>query len=149
MSGTCTRLAIQAVLSLCTVASLPTGALEAQQTLSATARMSPHPSIRPGADSGKHYLSLDISGIPEVASIGLDQMLLVDEAGRAYKPSGFGWRTTGKETTSLVAAYLGTAKNTSRPSYFFVVAPGSRTFELRVAGLKPVRVTPSIVGPAR
>jgi hypothetical protein len=151
MSRACTRLVILSALLLCAVASLPSGALNAQQTLSATARISPHPSTRPGPDSGMHFLSLEIVGIPEVASRGLslDQILLIDEAGRAYTPSGIGWRTTGKEQTSLVAAYLGTAKDTSKPSYGFVVAPGGRTFELRVAGLKPVRVTALIVGPAR
>ena len=151
MSRACTRLVIQATLSLCTIASLPTGGLSAQQTLAATARISPHPSTRPGPDSGKHFLALEISGIPEIASrgLGLAQILLVDESGRAYTPSGIGWRPRGKEQTSLVASHLGIANNTSRPMYLFVVAPGSRTFEVRLAGLKPVRVTPSLVGPAR
>jgi hypothetical protein len=151
MYRTCTRLVIQTALSLCTAASLPSAGLNAQQTLAATARISSSPNTRPGADSGKYFLSLEISGIPDIASRGLNlgQILLVDEAGRAYTPSGIGWRPGRTEKTSRVAAYLGTAKNTSRPTYLFVVAPGSRTFELRVTGLKPVRVTPSQVGPTR
>ena len=151
MSRACTRLVIPTVLSLCTVASLPSGVLSAQQTLAATARINPHPNTRPGVDSGKHVLSLEISGIPEVASRGLNlhRILLIDEAGRAYTPSGIGWRASGKEQTSLLAAYLGTAQNTSKPWYFFLVDPGSQTFELRVPGLKPVRVNALMVRPAR
>jgi len=151
MNRTCTRLVIQTAIALCTAASLPSVSLSAQQTLAATARISPRPNTRPGADSGKYFLSLEISGIPEVASraLNLDQILLIDEAGRAYTPSGIGWRPIGKDQASRVAAHLGTAYDTSRPMYLFVVASGSRTFELRLAGLKPVRVTPSVVGPAR
>jgi len=147
MTRACTRFVIQAAISLCTVALLPSGALNAQQTLVATARMSPR-ALKTGPDSGKYLLSLQISGIPEVAlrSLKHDQLLLVDSAGRAYTPSGVGYRTVRTEQTSPVAAYLGTSKNTAKPEYWFLVAPGSRTFELRVAGLKPVRVSAPLPG---
>jgi len=147
MSRARTRLVIQAAISLCTVASLPSGALNAQQTLVATARMSPR-TLTAGPDSGKSFLSIQLSGIPEIAlrTLKLDQLLLVDSAGRAYTPSGIGYRYVRTEQTSPVAAYLGTAKNTGKPEYWFLVAPGSRTFELRVAGLKPVRVSAPLPG---
>jgi|SRR5688572_4654645 hypothetical protein len=148
MSRARTRRLTQAALVLGTLALLPSGAVSAQGPLVATARLSSRP-MRIGADSGKFLVSLKISGIPEVALRALrpDDILLVDEAGRAYTPSAVSVEFRGKEQETFLTLYTrSTSERLADRQYLFMVPPGSRSFELRVANLKPVRVDASLVG---
>jgi hypothetical protein len=141
------RLFQQVALVMVTTALLPAARLGAQETLVATARMVSRPLTRPGADSGKFMVSVKISGIPEVGlrTLGPGQVVLVDGLGRTYTPSAFTVSVGATQPQTLLAAYMTPpADRLADRHYIFFVAPGLMTFEIRVAGLKSVRIVPTI-----
>ena len=134
-------------LGISIVALLPSGSLSAQEPLIATARMSLRPLTRPGADSGKFVVSVKISGIPEfgLRALGPGDLVLVDGLGRRYTPFGYSVNAEGIRPKGLLAAFTTpSAEKLGDRHYLFFVSPGLMTFELRVAGLKPVRIVPTI-----
>ena len=149
MSAKSKQLVVQILFGAYAALSFPVRASTAQEAVVATARLSAFPSTRAGVDSGKFFLSLKLKGIPEVAlrGISLDQIVLVDQEGRAYTPSLYTIPTTALERKSFLAGYLAQAnERLADRQYMFMVAPGSQTFELRVANMKPVSVAASLVG---
>ena len=141
------RLLQRVALSISIAALLPSGNLRAQQALVATARMSSRPLAGPGADSGKFIVSVRIGGIPEFALriLGLAQIQLVDGLGRRYTPIGYSVSAGRVQPKGLLASYMTLpAEQSPDREYLFFVAPGLMTFELRVAGLKPIRMVPTI-----
>jgi hypothetical protein len=139
----CAMSFLQCALLLC-LAEPVIGGLPAQASLSATARIAARP-LTSGSDSGKLILSVKISGTLDLKR---DQVIVVDEAGRISTLLGVAIRPSATPLTSLVTTYLPPApKNVTERQYLFFVAPGSRTFELRVGTLKPLRITPLVESP--
>ena len=145
MSKACVRVLSQCAVMLCFAAPL-NGVLPAQEVFGATARISARP-LTSGVDSGKVILAVKMTGIPETGlrALSREKVVVVDERGRSYTYVGI---VTGRSTppaTSLVATYLQSApENLADRHYLFFVAPGSRTYELQVGTLKPIRVTPLV-----
>ena len=130
-----------------TTASLPLKSVNAQGPLAVTARMSPSPSTRAGADSGKHFVSLKISGIPEIGlrALRLDQVVLVDAFGRSYTPIGVAVEARSTEPKNLLVTYTTPPmERIADRQYLYMVAPGLNAFEVRVANLKPIRVVATV-----
>jgi hypothetical protein len=135
-------------LGISIAALLSTRSVSAQDTLVATARMSARPFTRPGADSGKFIVSVRISGIPEfgLRTLSTVQIVLVDGLGGRYTPFGYSVKPGMQRVGLLAALTAPQAERLVDREYIFFVAPGLMTFELRIAGLKPVRVVPSLTG---
>jgi hypothetical protein len=145
MSKACVRVLFQCAAMLCFAAPL-NSVLPAQEVFGATARISARP-LTSGVDSGKVILAVKMTGIPETGlrALSREKVVVVDERGRSYTYVGI---VTGRSTppaTSLAATYLQPApENHADRHYLFFVAPGSRTYELQVGTLKPIRVTPLV-----
>jgi hypothetical protein len=143
MSKACIRILFQCAVMLCVAAPLK-GVLPAQEAFGATARISARP-LPSGVDSGKVILAVKMTGIPETGLrfLSREKVVVVDERGRSYTYVGIATGRSTAPATSLVATYLQPApENLADRQYLFFVAPGSRTFELQVGTLKPIRVTP-------
>ena len=141
----CALSLFQCALMLC-IAGPVIGVLPAQAGFSATARIAARP-LTSGSHSGKLILSVKISGIPEFALrlLKRDPIIVVDEVGRMSTLAGVAIGPSETPVTSVVAMHLQPApENIAERQYFFFVAPGSRTFELRVGTLKPLRITPLV-----
>jgi hypothetical protein len=141
------RLLQRVALGISIAALLPLRSLGAQEALVVTARMSSRPLTQLGADSGKFMVSVRISGIPEfgLRTLGAGQIVLVDGLGRRYTPIGYTVSADRIQPKGLLAAFTPPpAERSDDRQYLFVVSPGLMTFELRVAGLKPVRMVPTI-----
>jgi len=148
MSKTRVRVLFQCAVMLCLAAPL-NGVLPAQEGFGATARISARP-LTSGVDSGKVILAVKITGIPEIGLRGLsgEKVVVVDELGRRYTLFGIATGRSRKPATSLVVTYLQPPpENLADRQYLFLVAPGSRTYELQVGTLKPIRVTPLVEVP--
>ena len=147
MSKACMQVLFQCTVMLCVAAPL-NGVLLAQEGFGATARISARP-LTSGVDSGKVILAVKITGIPETGLRGLsrEKVVVLDELGKRYTFSGIASGRSSTPTTSLVAMYLPAPENLADRQYLFFVMPGSRTFELHVGTLKPIRVTPLVEVP--
>jgi hypothetical protein len=145
MSSVSSRILCWVALALSAIALLPSKDLRAQDALVAKACVSARPLARSGADSGKFLVLVMISGIPEIGLRSLGQMVLADPTGRTYAPYGYSIETNESASRSLLAAYpTPPAQPRSERQYLFLVAPGLMAFELRIPGLKPTSVAPSL-----
>ena len=145
MSSVSSRISSWVVVALSVIALLPSGDVHAQDALVAKACVSARPLPSSGVDSGKFVVSVRISGISEFALRNLRQIALVDPTGRTYGPYGIALESNELENRSLLAAYT-TPLMQRRPErqYLFLVSPGLMAFELRIPGMKPVSLAPSL-----
>ena len=143
------RLLQRVALVVSTAVIIPFGSVGAQG-LVVTARMNPRPLTHPGADSGKFMVIVRFNGMPEIGlrAIALNPIVLVDGLGRSYTPVAYVGGVGGTQPRDVFAAY--TSANAERfrdRQYIYFVSPGLMTFEIRIAGLKPVRITPTLTTP--
>lgn len=138
-------------LGISIAALLPTERLSAQEPVVASARISPRPVTRPGADSGKFLVSVRIGGVPDIGlrTLGPGQIVLVDGLGGRYTPFGYSLGPRAAQPKSWLAAFTTpSAERFGDHEYLFLVRPGLMAFEVRIEGLKPVHVVPTLT-PAR
>ena len=145
MSIVSSRIPSWVAVALSVIALVPSGDGRAQDALVAKACVSARPLAGSGADSGKFVVSLRISGISEFALRNLRQIGLVDPTGRTYAPFGVAVEANELENRGPLVSYtaLPTQRRPER-QYLFLVAPGLMAFELRIPGMKPVSLAPSL-----
>ena len=145
MSSVSSRMLRWVPLAVSVMSLAPSRGSGAQAALVAKACVSSRPLATSGADSGKFVVLVRLSGVSAFAQRSLPQIVLADPTGRTYAPFGVAVEGNELENRSLLAAYkTPTAQRLSERQYFFLVAPGLMAFELRIPGLKPVSVAPSL-----
>jgi hypothetical protein len=126
--------------------------LRAQGPVVASARISGARAWARG-DSTKTFLTLEISGLPAVASgaVKLNKFQLVDRAGRVHVPTGVGYRAPRLKLETVGWQYANpfTPDDRGTPMYLYRVPRGETRFELRLPGMMPIAVNASIVGAPR
>lgn len=123
-----------------------------QPTVMVTARVSRDSRIT-RTDTLAAWLSVTISGIPEVAVPGLvmTDAFVTDSSGRAYRVMSVGYRVgphTGPQPGSQLVSYR-RPERSGDPILMFRVRPGNTHYELRLPGMTPVPFDAWVMGHPR